>query len=89
MHLFSTISCGLYYKSFTIVIYDRNDNGLYYKTMIVANLTSIVAKLALARSINYDHKVRCKLKRTFTIINYDPKPFIVQATGYFKLSLSG
>jgi hypothetical protein len=37
---------GLYYKSFMIVIYDgndsmivindRNDNGLYYKTMIVA-----------------------------------------------------
>jgi hypothetical protein len=25
---------GLYYKCFTIVIYDRNDNGLYYKTTI-------------------------------------------------------
>ncbi len=71
---------GLYYKSFLIVIYDCNDNGLFYKTTIVANLTIIVANLALARSINYDHKVCCKLKRTFTIINYDPKPFIVQAT---------
>jgi hypothetical protein len=56
-----------------IIIYVHNDNGLYYKTMIVANL-------ALARSINYDCKVCCKLKRTFTIVNYDPKPFIVQAT---------
>ncbi len=67
----------MYYKSFTIIIYDRND----YKTMIVANL-------ALARSVNYDRKVRCKLKRTFTILNYNPKPFIVQAPGVtFKLLL--
>ncbi len=65
---------GLHYKSFTIIIYDRNDNGLYYKTTIVANL-------ALARRINYDCKVRCKMKHTFTIVNYDPKPFIVQAQG--------
>ncbi len=57
---------GLYYISFTIVIYDHNDNGLYYKTMIIANL-------ALARSVNYDGKVHCKLKRTFTIVNYGPK----------------
>jgi hypothetical protein len=71
---------GLYYKSFTIVIYDHNDNGLYYKTTIIANLTTIEANLALARNINYDCKVRCKLKRTFTIVNYDPKPFIIQAT---------
>ncbi len=50
--------------------------------MIVANLTIIVANLALARSINYDHKVLCKLKHTFTIVNYNPKPFIEQATGW-------
>jgi hypothetical protein len=25
-------TCGLYYKCFTIVIYDHNDIGLYYKT---------------------------------------------------------
>ncbi len=25
---------GLYYKSFTILIYDCNDSGQYYKTMI-------------------------------------------------------
>jgi len=24
-------TCGLYYKHVTIVIYDRNDIGLYYK----------------------------------------------------------
>jgi hypothetical protein len=57
-----------------IIIYNCNDNALYHKTMIVANL-------ALARSINYDRKVRCKLKRTFKIVNYNPKHFIVQATG--------
>ncbi len=26
---------GLYYKSFTIVIYDRNNSGQYYKTTIL------------------------------------------------------
>ncbi len=70
------IISGLYYKSFTIVIYDRNDNSLYYKTMIVANL-------ALARSIHYDLKVCCKLKHTFTIVNYDPKHY---STGHIPFS---
>ncbi len=46
-------SSGLYFKSFTIVILDCNDNVMYYKTMIIANLTTIVANLALARSINW------------------------------------
>jgi hypothetical protein len=68
------MTSGLYYKSFTIIIYDRNDNGLYYKTTIVANF-------ALGRSVNYDSQVHCKLKHTFMIVNYNPKPFIVQATG--------
>jgi hypothetical protein len=40
----------------------------------------IVANLTLARSVNYDHNLCCKLKRTFMLVNYDPKPFIVQAT---------
>jgi hypothetical protein len=26
--------CGLHYKSFTILIYDHNEIGQYYKTMI-------------------------------------------------------
>jgi hypothetical protein len=71
-----------------IIIYNHYDNGMYYKTTIVPNLTMIVDNLVLARSINYNHKVRCKLKHTFTIVNYDPKPFIVQATGqqFFKTS---
>ncbi len=76
----------MYYKSFTtiiynrndstIVIYDLNDSGLYYKTTIVTNL-------ALAKSINYDrrtliydHKDCYKLKRNLQ--SY--KTFIVQAT---------
>jgi hypothetical protein len=40
----------------------------------------IVANLALAKSVNIDCKVRCKLKCTFTIVNHDPKLFTVQAT---------
>jgi hypothetical protein len=27
-------TCGLYYKSFVIVIYDRNHSGQYYKATI-------------------------------------------------------
>ncbi len=55
-------SCGLYYKVFmivnydqndsTIVIYNRNDSGQYYKTTITAQ----------ARIVNYDGKLRSKLK---------------------------
>jgi hypothetical protein len=48
--------------------------------MIIANLTTILAYLALARSVTYNRKVRCKLKRTFMIVNYNLKPFVVQAT---------
>ena len=67
VNLFTAVISGLYYKSFTIVIYnyndsaiviyDHNDNGQYYKTMILGNLT-------LAGSVNYDCKVHCKLKHT-------------------------
>jgi hypothetical protein len=49
--------------------------------MIAANFATIIANLALDRSVNYNRKVCCKLKRTFMIVNYDPKPLIVQATG--------
>jgi len=31
---------GLYYKSFTIIIYDRNDSGQYYKTTNDARIIS-------------------------------------------------
>ncbi len=62
---YCTNPCSLHYKTFTIIIYDRNDStivtynrndsGQYYTIMILANL-------ALARSANYNHKLRCKLK---------------------------
>ncbi len=31
----SDLDCGLYYKSFTIVIYNCNDSGQYYETIIM------------------------------------------------------
>ncbi len=31
---FFNLTCGLYYKQVTIIIYDRNDSGQYYKTTI-------------------------------------------------------
>ncbi len=33
----SNVSNGLYFKSFTIVTYDHNDSGQYYKTVIIYN----------------------------------------------------
>jgi len=47
----------MYYKSFAIVNYNYNDSRLYYKTTILANL-------ALSRSVNYDCNVHFKLKHT-------------------------
>ena len=49
---------SLYYKCFTIVIYDRNDCGQYYKPTII-----IKASLAsLSWIINYSHSLCSKLK---------------------------
>ncbi len=62
-----------------ILIYDQNDSGQYFKTMALADL-------GLARNANYDCKVCCKLKRTFTIIIYDSKTFIVQPTVFCALN---
>jgi hypothetical protein len=42
----------------TVVIYDHNDSRQYYKTMILAILS-------IARSVNYDCKVRCKLSNIY------------------------
>jgi hypothetical protein len=39
----STIASGLYYKTFTIVIYDRSDSTMYnqyYKTIVNYNLAN-------------------------------------------------
>jgi hypothetical protein len=52
----SKLTCGLYCKSFTIVIYDRNDSSHYFKTMITIVSYAPNLALALASVINYDHK---------------------------------
>jgi hypothetical protein len=51
--LTSTI-CGLYYKSLTIVIYDRIDSGKYYKSMIMIVSYAPHLTLALSSVVNYD-----------------------------------
>ncbi len=75
--ILSTDIRGLCYKSFAIITYYHEDSGLYYKTIILANL-------ALATSANCDRKVCCKLKHTllsyFTIVNFDCKTITAQAT---------
>jgi hypothetical protein len=49
--------------------------------LIIPHCASSSIALALARSINYDHTVNCKLKHTFTIVNHDRSTFIELATG--------
>ncbi len=73
---------GLHYKCFTTVAYDHNDSSLDYKTVLLARAEGrlIQVNLALVKSVKIDHKVRCKLKRTYNH-NYDCNTFIVQATG--------
>ncbi len=66
-NFYPRLTRGLYYKSFSIVTYNRNDSSLYYKTTILANLT-------LARSVNHDHDP------ANWSIPYDRKTFRVQAT---------
>ncbi len=64
---------GSYYKSFTIVIYDRNDSDLY-------NNATIVKFLALTRNIN--RIVIYNFKEWYKLMGNLPsyKPFIVQAS---------
>jgi hypothetical protein len=71
----------MYNKSFVIVIYNHNDTDLYYKTIILANLN-------LARGVNYNRKVHFKLKGTFTIVDYNHKTFIVEATDLASSKIS-
>jgi hypothetical protein len=49
-------SSGLYYKSFTIIIYDCINSGQYYKTMIMIVSYAPRFTLALSSVINYDCK---------------------------------
>ncbi len=56
-NFYPRLTRGLYYKSFTILTYNRNDSSLYYKTTILANL-------ALDRSVNYDHDSSLYYKTT-------------------------
>ncbi len=55
---FKSLTVEIYNRNdIMIAIYEHNDSGQYYETMILPNL-------ALARSVNYDCKVCCKLKGT-------------------------
>jgi hypothetical protein len=57
----------LYYKCFTIVIYNCNDSGLYYKTMIITNLALAMIINYDPRVVIYDHKVCFKLKHALRL----------------------
>ncbi len=63
-----TIHCGLYYNN--------NDSSLYYITTLLAKAKLILTNLALAKDVNYDHKVHVNLS-----ILYNHKNLIVQRTG--------
>ena len=44
------VTSGLYYKQVTIIIYDRNDSGQYYKTTI----TIVIDDPSLASVVKSD-----------------------------------
>ncbi len=44
------LTCGLYYKTSEIVIYDRNDRGQYYKTTNTIVFTILVKAKAKAKA---------------------------------------
>jgi hypothetical protein len=54
--LSSIDTSGLYYKSFTIIIYYYNDSSQYYNTMIMIVSYTPNLFLALASVVNYDCK---------------------------------
>ncbi len=73
-------SNGLYYKSFTIVIYDCNDSSQYCNIMFKIISYAPNLTIALASVVNYDRKWCSKVKRNLWLSIYDCKTFIVQAT---------
>jgi len=57
--IFTSKACGLYYKSFTIVIYDCNDSTIIEPLLWKLNYD----QKALASAVNYyDRKLLSKLK---------------------------
>jgi hypothetical protein len=69
-------SNGLYYKSFTIVIYDCNDSSQYYNIMFTIISYAPNLTLALASFVNYDSKWRSKVKLNLLLSIYNCKTFI-------------
>jgi len=62
-----------------IVIYDRNDPGLYNKCVI--NPAPSRVPLALSRIINYTPSVRIQILASLTIIIYNLNVLTVQPNG--------
>jgi len=58
-----------------VVIYNRKNSCQYFKCFVNYAYSSVALSLA-ARDVNYDSKLGCKLKRNFTIVNYDLNTFI-------------
>jgi len=78
-------NCGLYYKTITIVIYDRNDSGKYYNTRISIIIDD--TSLSLCRQIQslvLCSKLWHHLGSSLRIVTYNHNSFIIQATGFSK-----
>ncbi len=66
---------------FTIVIYDHNDSGQYYKTTILIGSYAPNLAWPLASVINYDHKWRNNLEHHLQTILEESFTIVIQATG--------
>jgi hypothetical protein len=69
-----SIPCGLYYKSFTIVI--TVDSGLYYKHITIVKYDSSVV-----------NKFGASLTDDARVINYELRSSYVYSTGYSTIKL--
>jgi hypothetical protein len=74
--------------SFTVVIYDHNDSGQYYKTMITIESYAPNLALALASVVNYDHERCHNLERHLLSVIYDCNVFTIQTTGLKGLPIT-
>ncbi len=77
------VACTI--KGFTIVIYEHNGSGQYYKTTITAKAKQITAKASLSQNRKLRSYFKLQTKSKFTIANYDRETFTAQATGCKKI----
>ncbi len=82
------LTTGMYYKHFTIVIYDSSQSVLYYNPPVKYTHSRAVLNLTTVRIVNYAPRVTLQIVASLMIVIYDRNVFIVQDKGASALILS-